>query len=392
MGRTARIREEVRWKLRAWWDAWMALPRSTRIGVAVSSLAFAAVCVALSAYLVLGARGGVTSDDVGGGGEVVLYTSTDAFLLPPILESFERQSGLTVKVVGDTEATKTTGLVERLLAERESPRADVWWSNEALGTIALAKAGVLEPFASKQEATLGAAWPAAHRATDRTWYGFALRARVIAFNETRVQAADAPTRLRDLTDARWSGRVGIARPQFGTTRTQIAALIAMHGEDPVREWLLALRDNGVRVYDGNSSVVRAIFLGEIDVGLTDTDDVHAARRQQWPVGMVFESPDKPRAKVEGLPSAGAVVIPNTVALVRGGPHPNTARRLADFLLSAEVERALAASDSRNVPIRESLAKDAGVAPIPDAAPVTSEQAGAHLAAADRLIAGVFPLP
>lgn len=368
----------------------MALPRATRAWIALGSLAFAALCLGASAWLALGSRAGATDPDAPG--QVVLYTSTDAFLLPPILDAFTRESGMKVRVVGDTEATKTTGLVERLLAERDRPRADVWWSNEALGTITLARAGLLEGYASKQETTLGGPWPATLRAADRTWYGFAQRARVIAYHEGRVQASEAPTRLRDLTAARWAGRVGIARPQFGTTRTHIAALIAMHGEEPVRNWLLALRDNGVRVYDGNSAVVRAIAMGEIDVGLTDSDDVFAGRRQQWPVGMTFESVDRPNARFEGLPSTGAIVIPNTVAIVRGGPNPNSARRLADFLLSAEVEKILMESDSRNWPVREALAKEGGLPPLPPAAPVTSEEAGAHLNDADRLIRAVFPLP
>ena len=57
------------------------------------------------------------------------------------------------------------------------------------------------------------------------------------------------------------------------------------------------------------------------------------------------------------PAGSIMWIPSTVALIRGGPNPDQARRLIDFLLSAEVERALAESDSRNVPVRRSLHDD-----------------------------------
>jgi iron(III) transport system substrate-binding protein len=71
------------------------------------------------------------------GGEVVLYSSVDDFLLREVVAAFEAESGVRVRLVGDTEATKTTGLVERLLAERGRPREDVWWSSRARRDTAL---------------------------------------------------------------------------------------------------------------------------------------------------------------------------------------------------------------------------------------------------------------
>lgn len=390
MANTRRWREEVRWKVLAWVGAWRALDKSTRWTIALGSLGFAACSLTVSGYFVFfykGSGSGIESNL-----DVTLYTSTDEFLLGPILEKFETDTGLKVRVVGDTEATKTTGLVHRLIEEsqRKEPRCDVWWSNEALGTVTLANSGILEPFASKQEALLGAAWPRHLRGEDRRWYGFAQRARVIAFNTNRVARPNAPKTLRDLTRAEWAGKVGIARPQFGTTRTHVSALVAMHGEEAVREWLAALQNNAVRVYDSNSAVVQGLSVGEIEVGLTDSDDVMSGQRNQWPVDMVFEAADKP-GKVTGLPSLGSVVIPNTVGLVRGGPHPNEARRLMDYLLSAEVERALATSDSRNIPIRPALAKELGSLTVVDAAPASPEDCAKAMDAADALIAEFFPL-
>lgn len=389
--RAGQWRREAVYRLREWYDRWRALPLRTRGGIAAGLMALMVVCLSLSLWLFL-SRGRAAHGEEPSG-EVVLYTSVDAPIARPVVEAFERSSGLRVRLVTDTEATKTTGLVERVIAEKDRPRCDVWWSNEALGSIALARAGVLEPFASKAEAALGGRWPGEYRAADRTWYGFALRARVIAFHSGRIARANAPTRLRDLTRAEWSGKVGMARPQFGTTRMHVAALLALHGEQATREFLVALRDNGLRLYDGNSAVVRAISNGEVEVGLTDTDDVLAARREQWPVDFCFEAVDKPNApRARGLPSVGPIVIPSTVGMVRGCPHPNEARRLTDYLLSAAVEEMLANSDARTVPIRADLAKKVGVPLIPEAAGVRMDDIGPRLGQADRLIGEVFPLP
>ena len=73
---------------------------------------------------------------------VVIYTSQDQVYAEPILKEFERQTGINVRAVYDSEAVKTVGLANRLLAERDRPQCDVFWNNEALRTYQLAANGV----------------------------------------------------------------------------------------------------------------------------------------------------------------------------------------------------------------------------------------------------------
>ena len=87
--------------------------------------------------------------------EVVVYTSLDKVFSQPILEGFERKTGIKVKAVYDSEATKTTGLVNRLIAEKDSPRADAFWNSETGRTIVLKQKGVLAPYKSPQEELKG---------------------------------------------------------------------------------------------------------------------------------------------------------------------------------------------------------------------------------------------
>jgi iron(III) transport system substrate-binding protein len=279
----------------------------------------------------------------GTGKEVVLYSSVDDYLLREIIPVFEKESGIGVKFVGDTEATKTTGLVERLVAEREHPRADVWWSNEPFGTIRLAELGLLEPYGLQER--VGSDRPAQFRDPQLRWYGLALRARALAFNTKRIKAEEAPASLAALTTPAWKGRIGMARPQFGTTRGQMGAQLVALGPEGFRAWLRGLKENGLRLYDGNSTVVKAIANGEVDVGLTDTDDIYAAQKQGWPVA---------RAPF-GAGADAPLLIPNTVGRIKGGPHPAEAAALIEFILSERVERLLAESESRNTPIRPGLA-------------------------------------
>lgn len=305
---------------------------------------------------------------------VVLYSSVDEPILRPVVRAFEDRTGLRVVVAGDTEATKTTGLALRLRGERNAPRADVWWSSEAMWTQRLADEGVLgrvparlfEELASEESR----AWPSELRGGDDRWIGFALRARVLCYNRELVAEADVPRTLRELADPRWAGRVVMARPAFGTTRAHMAALAHAWGPAELERWLGAMRANGLRLVDGNSTAVRAVALGEAFVCLTDTDDVWNGQAQGWPVDIVYESIEKAtdgRAGADARrawPSMGALVIPNTASIVAGGPNPAGAIELLRFLVGEESERMLAQSVSHNVPARERLARDFADLAIP----------------------------
>jgi iron(III) transport system substrate-binding protein len=84
--------------------------------------------------------------------EVIVYTSLDKVFSQPILDEFEKQTGIKVKAVYDSEATKTTGLVNRLIAEKDAPQADVFWNSQTGRTIVLKKKGVLVPYVSPSAA------------------------------------------------------------------------------------------------------------------------------------------------------------------------------------------------------------------------------------------------
>lgn len=54
---------------------------------------------------------------------VVVYVSHDEVFSEPILKDFERETGIRVRAVYDTEETKSTGAMNRLMAEKNNPQA-----------------------------------------------------------------------------------------------------------------------------------------------------------------------------------------------------------------------------------------------------------------------------
>lgn len=273
--------------------------------------------------------------------EVVLYCSVDPEFAKGILKTFEQQTGVRVKVRFDEEATKTTGLVQRLRAEADHPAADVFWSSECFQTIALADEGLLGPYRGQAAKD----WPAQFADPNGRWYGFGLRMRVIAWDTRRVKPDQAPRKLEDLLEAKWHGRIVMARPEFGTTRGDVSSWFAHYGTDRAKEILRGLAANDVRLVQGNSTAVRMVARGEADICFTDTDDVYVAQRNGWPIEMapLDQGGD------------GALAIPNTVSLVKGAANESAAGELIEFLLSETVERLLAESESHNMPVRPGVA-------------------------------------
>lgn len=275
---------------------------------------------------------------------VVVYVAVDRQIAEPILRDFEQQQGVRVHALYDAEAAKTTGLVTRLVAESSRPRCDVFWNNEIVQTLALAQRDLLEPYQSPQAAGIPAEW----RDPQGLWTGVALRARVIVFNTRHVRPDDVPRRLEDLTNPRWRWRVAVANPQFGTTRTHVAALYAQHGAERTEAWLAGLLANEVRIVDGNALVKNLVARADLNaspvlVGLTDTDDVLSGQQQGEPIDFVFPDQD----------DAGTLVIPSSVCLIQGAPHPTAARKLIDFLVAKETTSRLASAGSGYLSVRES---------------------------------------
>jgi iron(III) transport system substrate-binding protein len=287
---------------------------------------------------------------------VTIYVSTDRVFSEPVLREYERRSGVKVNPVYDTEETKSTGLANRLIAEKARPQADVFWSNEPVRTLVLKSRDVLAPYKSPSADGI----PAPLRDPDGYWTGFSARMRVIAYNPKLVKPDEAPTSIFDLADPKWRGQVAIADPRFGSTSFHVAALYAIAGDEKMDAFFRRLKENGVRVVDGNSVVRDMVVRGEVKVGLTDTDDVNVALEDGQAIAMVL--PDK-----EGL---GVPVMPNMVSFIANAPHPDEGRHLIDYLLSSDVERQLAQSEAVQIPLHAGVQGPKNIPSIDTFKPMT----------------------
>ena len=278
--------------------------------------------VGLLAILVAGgARGAEPA------GRVILYTSVDEPYARPIVREFEKRSGIEVVLKTDTEASKSVGLAERVRAEKDNPQADVWWGNEPLHTVALAREGLLVAYETKSASDV----LEMYRDAQHRWTGVGLRARVIAINsEGKDGEYVKGLSLADLSEPLLKGKIAMARPTAGTTGGHVAALYVVWGERKASEYFQKLHENEVKLLGGNGPVAEAVGRGTVQFGLTDNDDVASARREGGKIAAAL--PDQ-----DGI---GTLMIPTTVGLVSGARNPEAAKKLVDYLVSKEVEKKL----------------------------------------------------
>jgi len=250
--------------------------------------------------------------------QVIAYCAQDQVYAESIFHDFEKQTGIKVRAVFDSEAVKTVGLANRLLAERSHPQCDVFWGNEEMRTRQMAAQDVFRE-------TIG-------------WAAFGYRSRRLVINTNLVQLASAPHSLLELTNEHWRGKVALAYPQFGTTGTHFHALRQHWGSAQWENWCRALAANKPLVVDGNSVVVKLVGKGEASIGLSDSDDIAEGQNNGLPIMPLPMNEE-------------TLLIPNAVGIIRNAPHPGPAAKLFDFLRRPEIaERLIAAKALEGISI------------------------------------------
>lgn len=271
---------------------------------------------------------------------LVVYCAHDLIFAESILRDFEEETGTKVVVVGDTEATKSLGLVQRLIREKDYPVCDVFWNNQVLGTMQLADEGVLSPYRGSGYERI----PKQFKDPEGLWTGFAGRLRVWIVNKNRMSATQEAVDERLNSDD--LSRMAIAMPLYGTTLSHFSLLWDVWGENKLKKWHADARQRGLKVVQGNAQTKNLVAEGICDLGWTDTDDFFVALDDGFPVEML-------PIRVEGK----TICQPNSVAIINGTKKRQKAEQLVDYLLSKKIELKLASGQARQIPLGTGIDPD-----------------------------------
>ena len=281
---------------------------------------FAALAATAAALAVAG--GAATAPTQGT--SLTIYSGRDEVLVKPVLERFERETGIDLNIRYASSTSLATALVE----EGDDSPADVFWATEP-GTLGLVGArGLLKRLPQK---TVGKV-PSRFSTPSRRWVGTSARSRVLAYNTQALQASQLPASIWGLTNSRWKGKIGLA-PTNGSFQAFLGATIHLHGEARTREWLRGLQANDVKFYPNNTTTVQAVGRGDIQVGLVN---------HYYLYNLLADTPNLPvRNHWFRAGDPGALVLAAGVGIVSATEKDAAAQRFVDFLHSKWAQRFIA---------------------------------------------------
>ncbi len=290
----------------------------------------------LRAGAVLGAV--LTATPALAAGEVNVYSLRQPFLIQPLLDAFERETGIKVNVVFAQE-----GLVERLKREGRNSPADLIFTTDVSRLYGAHEEGVTQ---AVETPALVEAIPANLREPDGHWYALTKRARVVYASKDRVEPG-AITSYEDLADPKWAGRICTRSGSHYYQIGLLGAFIAHYGEGEAEDWLRGVKANLARKPQGNDRAqVKAISEGECDIALGNNyyygrmlaDEEQSAWARS--VDVVFPS----------IADSGTHINISGMALTVSAPNKDNAVKLMEFL-AGDLAQQMYAEENYEYPVR-----------------------------------------
>jgi iron(III) transport system substrate-binding protein len=287
--------------------------------------------------------------------EVNVYTTRQEVLIRPLLDVFEKESGIRVNVVFAKE-----GVIERMKSEGANSPADAILTAD-VGYILQAKTeGLLQPVQSE---VLNAAIPSQYRDPDGTWYGLALRARPIMYAKDRVDPAELST-YEDLADPKWQGKICVRSSSHIYNQSLVSSMIAADGPEKVESWATGFVANLAREpAGGDRDQIKAVAAGECDIAIantyylagmlsgSDAAELEAAQK----VAVFWPNQDGP-----GSEGRGAHVNISGGGVTASAQHVDNAVKLLEFMVSDEAQK-IYAEAVNEYPVKPGVPLSAAVA-------------------------------
>ena len=261
--------------------------------------------------------------------KVVVYSANDSNLDRFVFDAFTKETGIAVE-----EVTAGSGvLFRRISSEKDKPLGDIIWgvSRALLQT----NKAYLAPYASKNKD----ATPADFRDPDDLWIGTNVHLLVIAQNTKLLPAADGPKGWSDLLDPKWKGKIAFTDPaNSGSAYTNVTMLVQDWGDQGWHKVTQLLTNT--KVLNRSTLVFQGVGNGEFPLGMS-----LEYASLQWatggaPVKVVY-------------PQDGTVAQMEGVAIIRGGPNGEAAKKFVDYITSKNVREEIVRKFFRR-PARDDL--------------------------------------
>ena len=260
--------------------------------------------------------------------QVNIYSYREPGLIKPLLEAFQKKTGIKANVV---YAKK--GLVERAAAEGRNSPVDVLLTVDIKRLTDAERKGITQPIKSD---VIDANIPARYRDSDGNWIGLSQRARLIYASKDRVK--QDTINYEDLTDPMWKGMICSRSGQHYYNIGLLASVIAHVGPEKAEEWAQGLKANLARKPAGNDRAqVKGIYSGECDLAIGNSYYMAAMQtntkkpeQQMWAdsVKLLFPNAD----------GRGTHVNISGAVLAKHAPNKEAGVKLIEFLTSDDGQK------------------------------------------------------
>jgi iron(III) transport system substrate-binding protein len=276
-------------------------------------------------------------------GEVNIYSYRQPYLITPLLEAFEKKTGIKSNVIFAKK-----GLIERIAAEGANSPADLLLTTGVGELTAAAQKGVTQPVVSE---TINQNIPARYRDPDGNWFALTRRGRVVYVSKARV-AQDAIT-YEELADPKWRGKICIRSGHHVYNVALIAAMVSHLGEAKTEQWLQGLKANLARKPGGNDRAqVKGVFAGECDIAVGNTYymaqmmlNEKNPEQKEWAESVKMLFPN--------TASRGTHVNISGMSLAKNAPNKAAALALMEYLASDEAQR-IYAEINHEYPVKDGV--------------------------------------
>lgn len=275
---------------------------------------------------------------------LTIYSGRSEDLVAPIIDEFSKLTGIKV----DVRWGGSSELAATIMEEGDNSPADIFYTKDpgALGSVS----GKLSTLS---DATLNKAKPE-FRSANGSWVGISGRARAVAFSTKRVMESELPDSIWGFTDPKWKGRLAWA-PTNGSFQTMVTGMRKLWGEEKTKDWLKGVHANKPDVHKKNSTQIKAIGEGEVDIGLVNHYYLFRFLDESvdgYPVRNYHPAAGDP----------GSLIMVSGIGILKTSKQTEAATRFVDFLLSS-VGQQYFTSKTFEYPVAENIKTSTALVPL-----------------------------
>jgi iron(III) transport system substrate-binding protein len=287
------------------------------------AVAAAAALMACGALAACGSASANTSSSA----TLTLYSGQHVQTAENLVAAFEKQTGIKVAIRSDDE----DALADQIETEGANSPADLFYTENTPPLESLEGKGLLSPVS---KSTLSHT-PSKYNSPGGDWVGVSGRTSVIVYNPSLITASQLPTKISQIAESKYKGKVAIA-PQETDFQPIVTAYDKAYGQAATLAWLRAYKANAAgHIYPDNETIASEVNQGAVAFGVVNQYYWYRMRAEigagRVKAQITHFTPDNP----------GYVVDISGAAALKSSKHQAEDQKFLAFMVSKKAQEIIA---------------------------------------------------